>query len=354
MKAYDGYTVRRLLRGHLLVFVVLAALFGLTTLVDELGDVGRGRYRWSDALFYVALTLPYRMLDLVPVIGLLGSILSLGSMAATNELLAMRALGISAWRILASSLKAGMILVGVALLVAEYVAPPLALSARTRRSFAIHEPEALQLERGFWFREGNSFVKVGRVLHGRQLADVSIYEIGPDARLRSWTRAARAEVLETGEWILQDVRRDLLGEGGLDSVAEETERWQAEFGPTLLRLNVLTPENLSVSDLALYVKNMRKHGQSNEPHRIRLWRILALPLLVGSMIFLAVPFVFVLRDTSSGRRMTLGCLVGAAAYALDRIGAHAGVLSGLNPVVIALAPGILTLAVGVFLMRRKA
>ena len=70
------------------------------------------------------------------------------------------------------------------------------------------------------------------------------------------------------------------------------------------------------------------------------------------MILLAVPFVFALRQSSSGLRMALACLVGAGGYAVDRIGGHVGMLAGMSPILTAFAPGLLLLAVALLLVRR--
>lgn len=352
MKIHERYTVGRMIRGFLLVLFVLVGLFSLVSLLDELNDVGKGQYRWPDALLYVVQTMPHRSLDLVPLTALLGGILALGAMGAANELVAFRAMGISAWRFAVAALKAGAVFVLAALLVAEFVAPPIQRSANTRRSFAIHEPGALKLERGFWFRDGNRFVKVARVRPGRRLTDVVIYEFDGEGRLRERTRASEAKVVDSKRWLLTDVRRDVLEGDEIRFLHEDTAQWESTFGPSFVELTLLAPESLSVSDLYVYVRSMRERGQVDEAYRLRFWRLLGLPLTTGAMLLLAIPFVFALRGSSSGLRMALGCLVGAAGYALDRIGGHVGMLGGASAVLTALAPGTVILVIAALLMRR--
>jgi lipopolysaccharide export system permease protein len=352
VKIYERYTIGRMLRGFLLVLFVLAALFTLIALLDEVRDIGHGRYAWPDVFLYLVQTIPYRVLDLVPLAALLGGILSLGSMGDANEIVAFRAMGISAWRFSFTALKAGALLVVAALLVAEFVAPRLNKSADTRRAMAIHDSGALRVERGFWFRDGPRFVNVARVLPGRQLADVVIYEFDDDGRLRERIRAAEAEVLDSKRWLLSDVKRELLDGDQIRFVEEETAPWESAFGPEFIELTLVAPESLSVSELYLYVRSMRERGQVDEAYRLRLWRLLGLPLSTAAMLLLAIPFVFALRGSSSGMRMALGCMVGAAGYALDRIGGHVGMLGGVNAVLTALAPGTLLLVVAGILMRR--
>lgn len=351
MKLFERYTATRLLRGFGLVLFVLVSLFSLTALIDELNDVGKGRYEWTDALLNVLLTVPNRALDLVPLVGFLGGVLALGNLASTNELVAMRAVGISPGRIALACLKAGGVFVLAALLAAEFVAPPLGKSAEVLRSLAIHEPGVLQVEQGFWFREGPSFVRVGGVLPGRRLSEVDIFTFDGQGSLLSRTRAHEAQVLDSGRWVLSDVQKDVL-EGELAFSQGDTIDWESTFVPQLLELTVLSPQSLSLSDLFLYVRNLRERGQAYERYQLRLWRYLGLPLTTGAMLLLSIPFVFALRRSSSGLRTTMGCIIAAGAYALDRIGGHLGLIAGLDPILTALSTGLVVLVIAGFFLRR--
>jgi len=78
MKILDRYLGRSFLRSWLSVNLVLAGLLSFLELAKQLDHVGEGHYRLTDALFYVALTLPGRMLELTPTSALLGSMVALG------------------------------------------------------------------------------------------------------------------------------------------------------------------------------------------------------------------------------------------------------------------------------------
>jgi len=137
MKTLDRYIGSRFIWGFLLVMLILVFLFSFLELVVQLDDVGKGNYQVLDCFLFVALTLPTRILDLVSLSALLGSILALGMLADRGELVAMRAAGLSVGRICVSVLAAGGLLMMLTGIVAEFVAPPLEQQARTRRSLAI-------------------------------------------------------------------------------------------------------------------------------------------------------------------------------------------------------------------------
>ena len=104
MKELDRYIGISFIRGVVIIIVILIALFSLFELVTQLDDVGRGNYKLKDALVFVGLTLPRRMLDLMSISTLLGSIVALGILADHGELLAMQAGGMSVRRICLSAI----------------------------------------------------------------------------------------------------------------------------------------------------------------------------------------------------------------------------------------------------------
>src|ERR1700729_681244 len=95
MKRLDRYIEGATLRSLVLVASGLTGLFSLLEFVDQLHDVGQGHYRVADAFLYVLLTVPSRLLQLMPVSLLMGSLFALGNLSNDSELIAMQATGLS-------------------------------------------------------------------------------------------------------------------------------------------------------------------------------------------------------------------------------------------------------------------
>ena len=105
----DRYIARAVISGAFFSVLVFAALFIFIDFVGELEHVGTHNYGVTQALWYVTLSTPERMYELSPSAILLGVLISLGSMAANSELVAMRAAGITIVRIIRSVLQAGLL-----------------------------------------------------------------------------------------------------------------------------------------------------------------------------------------------------------------------------------------------------
>src|SRR3546814_5476436 len=67
--------------------------------MDNLGSIGQGDYGVGTALLALLLTLPRRLYDLFPYAAVIGSLMGLGALAASSELTALRAAGLSRQRI---------------------------------------------------------------------------------------------------------------------------------------------------------------------------------------------------------------------------------------------------------------
>ena len=99
MMIIQGYIAKTILGSTGLVLLVLLGLYTFMDFISELEDIGKGQYQLTDVFSYLALSMPKRFYELLPVAALLGSVLGLGSLASQSELVVMRAAGISIQKI---------------------------------------------------------------------------------------------------------------------------------------------------------------------------------------------------------------------------------------------------------------
>ena len=98
MDRHIGKTVLGAVGLVLLAFLGLVTLFAL---LEELGENDAG-YSLLEALWYVLLTTPRRIYEVLPYVAFLGSLIGLGSLAASSEIVILRANGVSPARIFGS------------------------------------------------------------------------------------------------------------------------------------------------------------------------------------------------------------------------------------------------------------
>ncbi|MGD8989579.1 MAG: LPS export ABC transporter permease LptG [Syntrophobacterales bacterium] len=353
MRTLDRYMGISFLWGFLLVLAILVSLFSFLEFVGQLDDIGDGQYKLQTAVLFVALTTPRRILDLVPVSALLGSIVALGLLADNNELTAMRAVGLSVQRICWSVLATTLLLMLAIGLLAEFVVPPMEQDGRMRRSQALSEPGILVTKQGFWARYGSSFIRVGRTLRGETAVDLDIYERDSQGRLRVFTHAREADISDDKRWVLRDIEQKIVGEQGITTRHLPSLTLESFLDKKQVNILELPPDSLSPSDLLAFVRTLRERGQNAARHELALWQKLALPLTTGAMVLLSLPFVFgPPRGSTAGRRIMMGSMAGLAFYLANQIIARLGLLLNLHPGFTTLAPVAAILIVALWLIRR--
>src|ERR1700722_7345029 len=180
MKRLDRYIEASTFRSLVLVASGLTGLFSLLEFVDQLRDVGQGHYQVADAFLYVLLTVPSRVLQLMPVSLLLGSLFALGNLSNSSELIAMQAVGISERRIVAWVLKLAAPIVVVLFLVAEFVIPTTQRLAQAERMSKMSTETSIENGNGFWAENDHQYLNVRWVDYGNVPRDITIYTFTPE------------------------------------------------------------------------------------------------------------------------------------------------------------------------------
>lgn len=352
MNLLDRYIGINIAGSTLIVLLVLLALFSLGAMVAELDTLGRGGYTLVHAAQYVLLSMPRLAYQLFPVVALLGSVIGLGLMAANNELMVMRAAGISIARIALAVLKVGLLWVALAVILGEYVAPPAEKYAQAMRATAVTERFAVTSDHGLWVRDGRHFIRIADVLAQDQVKGVSIYEFDDARRLRTMTIAADGRYTG-GAWRLTGIAQSRIDTAGVTTQHLPELAWRSLLTPEMIEVVAVKPDSLSVQGLVNYVRYLEDNGLSAERYRLALWNKLVLPFTTMVMLFLSIPFIFgPLRSVGVGQRVFVGVLVGIGFYLLDKMFSFVGLAYQIPPVVSATLPTLLFLILAVTLMMR--
>lgn len=339
MKTLDRYICARFLWALLLVISILAVLFSLFDLIQELDEIGSGKYQLWQAFQFVALTLPGRVLELLPMSTLLASILALGLLADRGELQAMQGAGLSVLRICWSLLAAGLVCMVFSVFLMEYVVPPLDQHARTQRAIAISGSGITLTTGGFWARNGTDLIHVRKTLYGRIPREVDVFRRNAEGRLLAVIHASEVEIDPNGRWLLKNVQQKDIGEGGFTTHHMENLTLERLLGPDQVMLQEIPPQSLSLSELYRLSNDLRVRGQNAERYERELWRKLAMPIATGAMILLSLTFVFgPARSSGPGRRIVTGLMVGVGVKLASDIVNDLGHLAGAHPALTALAP----------------
>jgi lipopolysaccharide export system permease protein len=350
LKRLDRYIARNVMGGTLLALLVLTGLDTLFAFIGEIESLDHD-YGLVQAVVYTALTVPRRAYELFPTCVLLGSLLSLGTLAANSELTAMRAAGVSVVRIVRSVLHAGVVMLVAVVLVGELVAPASEQRAQTLRAMAHVEQMHLRAG-GLWAKDGQRFLNVGVVMPDLRLLDLRIYDLDDARRLTRMHQVASAR-FERNAWILSDIQRSHITEEGVRSEQVAEERWPRLLAPELFTVLAVEPRQMSAVTLDHYVDYLRANHLDSAQYELAFWLRFSTPLSSLVMLLLAIPFVFgSLRTGGAGQRLFIGLLIGVGFHLLNRTLNHMGIIYGLPPLLSASLPLLIFFGIALLALRR--
>lgn len=335
-----------------MVLLVLGALLAFVDFVSEMDYVGRGQYSMLQAAIFVLLSLPKRLYELFPTAVLIGSLLSLGTLAGNSELTVMRAAGVSIMRIVYSVLKAGFILLVCVALIGELIVPISERHAQTIRAKDLQQTISLGGEGGFWARDGQKFLYVSHVYPGMNLGKVNIYEFSKNNHLKRVTHAESARYID-GMWQLDNVKQTEFNKNHVESRNIESETWQKLLNPDLFNVVSVKPDNMSAYDLFQYSDYLKNNELDSSNYELAFWIKVFTPVSSLVMLLIALPFIFgSQRSSGAGNRMLVGLLLGIGFYLLNRTVNHLGQVYHIYPFISASAP-VLMVAMASFYALRK-
>jgi len=352
MRTLDRYIGKTIIGAILTVLLVLVAIFSFFSFIDQLDDLGRGRYGLAAVIQYILLSMPRLTYELFPVSALIGTLIGLGTLVGNSEVAVMRNAGISIWRMVFAIMKAGALMMVLAVVFGEFLSPPSEQWARHARSVAITDQIALKTRNGFWARDGQSYINIRTVRPGDRVEDIFIYEFDENNRLKVSTHAQRAAYID-GQWMLEEIAQTVIKDGAVINRTISRAGWESLLRPDLINIVVIKPNNLASYDLVKYIRYLKTNGQQTKRYEQALWTKMIYPLTTGVMVLLAIPIVLGgSRAVPIGQRVVLGSLLGLGFRLLNQATANAGIAYDLNAPLSALFPTLITLVVAIHMMYR--
>ena len=331
--------------------LVLSFLQVLFTYLGELGSLKPNYTAWQ-AFLYVMWGAPRYLYEILPVAALIGSVLGLGALASNSELIVMRSVGISLWRIVGWVMRAALLLIVLSFVLSEWVIPytnEKAQNIKTQRSVA-----AMGEVKGYWSREGQRFIYIDYANSQGQLRNIQTIDFDQDYRLQSFVIAQQGQFLKEGEWALKQSHQvDLLAQGNAIKTNHDQQTLALALQPKYVHMVTLDPEDLSPTQLVSFMGYMREYSQVPKTYELAFWQKVSSPLGLITLVLLACSFIFgPLRQQSMGFRLVIALFTGLGFFYLQDFLGYASLVYAPSPAWFVLIPILLMFGVGSYLLYR--
>lgn len=356
VRRYDRYIARHVMTMSGLVALVLIALFSFISFIGDVDDAGQGSFGLLKLGAFTVLMMPTALYTLLPVIALLGTMAGMGVLSSQSELTALRASGISTFRLAGSALMAGVITATMAVALGDFVAPWTADRAERLKASARlgGGGAAVEVQRPAWLRVGNDVVHALNIQSPEVMGPVELFELDGAGALLAWSLIDEMRYDASRQrWQLSGVSRTEFADERVRSRTEAAAEWRGDLSPEVLQLLLLEADSTSIRGLMRLVDYLDANALDTVRAERSLWRKLMVPFTVLAMTFFAVPFVFgSMRDSGMGQRLFLGVLIGVAFFVINEVSLSIGQLFGWPAIVGAGLPSLALVVAGFWKLRR--
>jgi lipopolysaccharide export system permease protein len=361
MSTAGNYAARSLLAHLCMTLSGFVAFLLLLDLMRE-GDEVVQRHGASVLALakYAALRLPDLAAFILPFAILIASLLMLAKFARSNEIMALKASGMSFYHLLLNLMPAALLIGLLHFVISDQVVPRTtqilqaweaaatpATSPSGNPPLATPSPGAGRS--GDWIRDGDSYVWIETVLNdGKELRGVTIFERQGHAVLNERLLAERALFDGTG-WRLFNVQRLSLADGQdrkPERIAEMP--WATSLTPDHLADLTTDPATLSVAEVWRFVAHPEVGSRPVDFYETWLLRKIALPLVTIMMVLLAAPVAQGLqRHGGLGAGLAVGVGLGFLYFVTDGLFMTLGEMGTVSPMIAAWTPMALFAAIGI-------
>lgn len=360
---FDDYMMRQFLTTFGLVlssFIMLSLIFSFFELI---GDIFRNRTPLITVGDYLLNLIPYMLYNLTPLCALLAVLITVGALSRSSELTAMKASGVSLYRLIVPLLALAAILAVSLFTFDELYLPQANRRQEALRSVIKGKPAQtfLRPDRKWISGQQDSVGEPTRIFYYQffdpdkdVFANLTVFEFEPNsfhlsrrifAGAAHWDSHGQKWVLENG-W-----ERNFQG----DSVASYTPFEAASFPeireqPVYFKKESRQSQEMSFGELNNYIHDLQQSGFDTMRLRVQLNHKLAYPLVTLVMAIFAVPFALTMgkRGSLAGFATAIGMAI--AYQVVASIFDAMGNVNALPPVIAAWSPDLLFGMAGGYLL----
>ncbi len=361
----DEYVMGSFLRNFLIVLAAITGLFLIFTFFELIGDIVRYRTPLVTVGDYLLNLIPFVLYNMAPLCSLVAVLITFGALGRTSELTAMKASGVSLYRVVAP-----ILVIAAMLSAALFAFDELYLPIANRRQEALlstikGKPAQtfLRPDRKWMSGQASRNGESTRIFYYQffdpdkdEFANLTVFEFQPGsfALTRRIFAASAQWNAHDGRWILDDGwQRGFNGE----TTASFSTFASASFPeireqPSYFKKEQRPSQEMSYDELARYIRDLQQSGFDTTRLRVQLNRKLAYPLITLVMAIVAVPF-----SLSAGKRGSiagLGAAVGVAIayWIVAGVFENLGDVASLPAVLAAWSPDLLFAMAGSYLLLR--
>lgn len=357
---FDIYLLKQFFYFLLVLLAAFVLIFDAFTLFDLLGDIARNHIPVLTVLSYFRYLVPLMVYQLAPLATLVATLVTLAVLAKNNEVVALKASGVSLYRVVLPLLMAGCLVSAGMFLLDDTFLPYANQRQDALRNQIKGRPAQTYIEPAHqWiFGENAKIYNYELFDPDRQLfGGLSIFELDPAtfqmrrrvfATRAVWDATESAWIL-TGGWV-----RDFGADGKVVRYEPFTATSLPELteAPGYFRREVRQYYQMNWRQLGEYIVSLRQAGFDTARLSVQWHRKFAFPVIAAVIVFLSAPFAFLVGTRGAIGGLALAVGIGIAYWAAAALFEAMGSVGQLPPLIAGWAPDAIFGFLGVYFFLR--
>jgi len=350
MKILNRYIFRKFAKAFLFTCLAFVFLFVIISMVEKLDKFMDKHISMLEIGRYYLLSVPSTLLITSPVSALLSSILVAGGLSGSNELSAIRSAGVSMRQLLFPFFAGGMLICGMNLVNACWLAPAAFTGMNTFEQIYVFDKSPLaQKNRTLHILEPeNRIVSLGASGVNRLMAGaVSIEDFsGAQLRMRIDADSMRYDQA-IGKWIMKNAITRVFSGSGEQLSVEQLKPIKLSLTPHALEELNMQPDEMDIARHYRYLAEKENAGFSGlERALVKFHSKIALPFASLVIIMIGVPLSAKKKRGGLASEISITLFIGFLYLGLQKTVAIAGYQGAMNPMLAAWLPNILFVCIG--------
>ena len=362
---YERYLAKQIYLAFAFILFALTSLFIFFDFIAEMGYAS-ATYPIFMVFFTVLMKAPSRLVEIMPIAGLIGGIYVMANMAAQSEYTILRIAGLDTRKSLKTLMKIAMPIAFVILIMSEIFGPLSESISKNMRLSAINQgKEILEFRSGAWIKDklrgsdgrgqvqkGIRYINVGSLETNEIIRGFRMYEFDGEYRLLLSRTAETVQFVGNGIWRLNNVTEtrftEIATSNRLDpSFSTQIKRSpsldiETDVSPELLGALLIKPDRLSIINLFSYINHLQDNKQDYQRYAISFWKKVIYPFTILVMLALALPFAYLqTRSGGIGYKVFGGIMLGISFQLFNSLFSHAGLLGAWPPFISAAIPALM-------------
>ncbi|MGH9397888.1 MAG: LPS export ABC transporter permease LptG [Terriglobia bacterium] len=358
LQILDIYIVRDWIFYFLLTQVALTGIYIIFDFFQLMSYIVRNHASATLVLSYYGYLLPAITYLMLPLSVLVATLVSFSLLTKTSQVTAVKAAGISLYRIAVPVILAASLVSGAMFLMGDAYLPGANQRQDALRNEIQGRPAQTFYRSGWQWMYGRS----NRIFDYRffdpdhnVFADLSVFDFDSGFRITRRIEAKRAFwEPHVNQWILEDGWTRQFQDGKVTGYMPFSVAAFKDIAepPDYFKRQVRTSEQMSILELGRYIHELRQSGFDVVRLSVQFWMKFSYPLVALVVSLIGVPFAFTVgrKGALSGIALALGIAI--AFWAISSLFEAMGNLNQLPPPVAAWCPDILFAVGGAYLLLR--